>query len=142
MSNEIPFFLIIDSDEQYLSYMNNLIQSIGCNCVCAHSAEEGLTLIKEIEGEKKFDVIFTDVTLSNMGGLELINVLMKTSETASIPKVIISSLDKYNEILEGYRIGADYYMIKPIDNNQLVYALDLIFQNQTQQQDRHRLQEA
>jgi CheY-like chemotaxis protein len=142
MSNEVPVFLLIDSDERFLLFLQNLIQSLGCDCQCASNAEEALNLIEQFNIGKKFDAIFTDINLPNLSGLELIKILNSSPDTLSIPKVIISSLDKYNDILRGYSCGTDYYMTKPIDNDQLVYALDVIFQNNNAQQDRYHLQEA
>ena len=142
MSSETPKFLIVDDDAVALDVLKAVIQSLGCECECRTSAKQVLDLVNDPAVAKEFDAIFIDVMMPEMTGLELSEELKKIPQTEHIPKVMISALGKYNDIIKGYESGSDYYMTKPIDKDQIIYALDLIFQELEDTSERFDLPEA
>ena len=68
----------------------------------------------------KYDIIFLDIKLSKMSGIELSNIIRERNKTIDI--VFITGFFKY--ALHGYRVGALQYLIKPIDKLDLYFCLD------------------
>jgi two-component system response regulator CiaR len=74
----------------------------------------------------EFDAIFLDVMMPDLNGYDVIERLKAKQATKSIPVIMLTAKSGYNEIIEGYNHGADYYLTKPVTKDQLVYALDLV----------------
>ncbi|MCF0146792.1 MAG: response regulator transcription factor [Clostridium sp.] len=82
-----------------------------------NSAEEFLF---EWSDYNKYDIIFLDVNLSKMSGVELSNIIREKNTKIDI--VFVTGLFKY--ALHGYRVRALQYLIKPIKITDLYYCLD------------------
>ena len=77
---------------------------------------QGIQLAKKL----KPDAITLDVTMPNMDGWSVLSQLKSDHEVADIPVVMVSMLDERNR---GFALGADEYLLKPIDRNQLMNVL-------------------
>ena len=68
----------------------------------------------------KYDIIFLDIKLSRMSGIELSNIIREKNKTMDI--VFITGFFKY--ALHGYRVGALQYLMKPIKDRDLYFCLN------------------
>lgn len=71
----------------------------------------------------KYDIIFLDIKLSEMSGIELSNRIREKNKTIDI--VFVTGFFKY--ALHGYRVSALQYLMKPIDTSDLYFCLDKTF---------------
>ena len=76
----------------------------------AENGEEALRLIKE----QQFDVIFLDINMPGISGLELLRHLMQDDGTAGIPVVVVSADATTSRIQEALTLGAAHYVTKPL----------------------------
>ena len=60
-------------------------------------------------------VIFLDLKLPKMSGLEVLNQIKRDERTHLIPVVMLTSSQEESDILESYALGANSYMVKPVD---------------------------
>lgn len=60
-------------------------------------------------------VIFLDVKLPRLTGPQVLSKLRETESTSTIPVVIMTSSNQQADIDECYRLGANSYLVKPID---------------------------
>ncbi len=60
-------------------------------------------------------VIFLDLKLPKMSGLEIISQLRGNKHTRLIPVVMLTSSQEESDILESYQLGANSYVVKPVD---------------------------
>jgi DNA-binding response OmpR family regulator len=121
-----PKFLVIDDDRALLDIMSAILGSLGCQ---SETFPEGAAALKMLENPGKadeFDAIFLDVMMPDLTGYDVIERLKAKPATKSIPVIMLTAKSGYNEIIEGYNHGADYYLTKPVTKDQLVYALDLV----------------
>lgn len=68
-------------------------------------------------------VILLDLQLPRVGGLEVLRRLRADERTRLIPVVILTSSKEEQDLLNGYRLGANSYVRKPVDFVQFVEAI-------------------
>ncbi len=84
----------------------------------AHNGREALSLIKEL----KPDVVFTDIRMPVMDGLELISELKHTHP--DIHFIIISGYDEFEYARRAMRLGVTEYVLKPVTQDVIDEILD------------------
>ena len=70
------------------------------------------------------DIILTDVMMPQMDGFELIQHLKDNISTDHIPTIVLTAKGDIQSKLEGLKIGADHYIVKPFSEKELVLKLD------------------
>lgn len=86
----------------------------------ARDGEEALeylfaTGVREGESPLAPDVVLLDIKLPKLSGLEVLRVLRSHEATRLQPVVVLTSSDEKNDIAEGYRLGVNSYVRKPVD---------------------------
>jgi DNA-binding response OmpR family regulator len=88
-----------------------------------HSAFNGLEALQLFE-EKQFDLVISDIMMPEMNGFELIRLLR--IDHTDLPILIVSAKGTMMDKQEGFRIGTDDYMTKPIDVNEMVWRVEAL----------------
>ena len=65
--------------------------------------------------------------LPGMSGYEVCRELKENTKTQHIPVVMITVLNDIADRIHGYKIGADQFLVKPVDYNELHAILDSLF---------------
>ena len=68
-------------------------------------------------------VILLDLNLPKVGGLEVLRRIRDDAATRLIPVVILTSSDEQEDRLNGYELGANSYVRKPVEFNQFASAV-------------------
>jgi two-component system response regulator len=68
-------------------------------------------------------VIFLDLKLPKIDGLEVLRRLRADERTALLPVVILTSSDQDRDIVDSFRLGANSYVRKPVDFEQFAEAV-------------------
>jgi len=74
--------------------------------------------------EQKPDLIIVDIMMPQMDGLEVLTRLKEDSGTATMPVILLTAKVQYNDVLRGYKMGADYYITKPYTTPQLLKGIN------------------
>ena len=112
--------LIIDDDIEYISQLAEILKEDAYKVGFARSAENGLEVLDSID----YDLIILDINMPRMNGFEVLEELKSNKRHRLIP-VLMSSSDTHKEsVLKSLTLGADDYIIKPIDADLL---LDKVF---------------
>ena len=74
--------------------------------------------------EKHIDLIVTDVMMPKMDGYEFIENVR--SFNSSVPVLFVTAKGSFNDKLRGFNLGADDYMVKPIDINELTLRVNAL----------------
>ena len=69
-------------------------------------------------------LILLDLNLPKIGGLEVLRRLRSDQRTRLVPVVILSSSGEQRDVLEGYGLGANSYVRKPVDFERFVQAIE------------------
>jgi two-component system response regulator len=60
-------------------------------------------------------VVLLDLNLPRVNGLEVLQRIRTDERTRLLPVVILTSSDEERDVMEGYRLGANSYVRKPVD---------------------------
>ena len=71
-------------------------------------------------------VVLLDLKLAKVDGLEVLKQIRGNEITKLLPVVILTSSIEENDIINGYRLGANSYVRKPVDFTQFVDAIKLL----------------
>ena len=68
-------------------------------------------------------VIFLDLKLPKVDGLEVLRRVKEDARTRSIPVVVMTSSQEEQDIVESYRLGVNSYIVKPVDFDKFVQSV-------------------
>ena len=105
-------FLIIDDNNRINQSIVDILGKLG-SCDSAYDGVDGLYMAES----KAYDLITLELILPKKNGLEVIKELRKKS---SCPIIIISALDSVDKKVEGLKLGADDYICKPFNKEELL----------------------
>jgi len=94
------------------------------------NGEEALDFIysrgnySERDRSKTLKVIFLDLKLPKVSGLEVLREVKSNEATRMLPVVIITSSKEDPDIREAYALGANSYVVKPVDFDSFIKAID------------------
>ena len=81
-------------------------------------ANDGIQALKKLD-EIPMDLILLDVMMPGMDGFEVCRRIRSTPKIAEVPIVILTALDDQASLLEGIKAGADDFLSKPVDRQEL-----------------------
>jgi len=87
----------------------------GCEVVEASCGFDAMRLLPR----GPYDLIVTDINMTDINGLELIRFIRKSEHHRTTPLVIISTLRAQHDVERGLALGADAYLAKPFTPEQL-----------------------
>ena len=106
--------LVIDADETHQQVLRKVLDS-ACLVVSARTLAEA-----EIElGKSSFDLILLDVTLPDGDGFSFFTKLKAQEPEGQIPVIFTTSRNDVAQELMGFSLGAEDYLIKPLDPQRL-----------------------
>jgi len=91
--------------------------------VARDGAEASALLFSEDREQLLPQFILLDLKLPKISGLELLREIRANPRTALIPTVILTSSKQDEDLIEGYRLGVNSYVRKPVDFNEFVEAV-------------------
>ena len=114
--------IVVDDNPDIVNIVKTILEGKGYNVMCAYSGAELFTKLKE----KKPDLIILDIMMPEMDGLEVLTRLKGVPDTASLPVILLTAKVQYEDVLGGYKLGADYYIKKPFTSTQLTNGINLL----------------
>src|SRR5207248_11369047 len=100
--------LLVEDDPSVLEMYRLKLELDGYRVNTALDGEEGLKKASDL----KPDIIFLDIRLPKMDGLEVLRKLRAQDKTREIPVIILSNYDEEDLVARGLRLGAHEYLIK------------------------------
>ena len=117
--------LIVEDNEELLALVADYFKNKGSFDV--FTAPDGTSALKLVD-EKDFDIAILDIMLPGPNGFEICRTLRNKSRC---PIVFLTALGNEDNILKGYEIGADEYMVKPF-SPKVLYAKCLALLSRTE----------
>lgn len=108
--------LIVEDSLTDKELLTLCLQNNGVTVLTAKSAEEAFIQVKN----HKFDLIILDVVLPDRSGFEICRELKENLTTQQVPVIICSTKGSEMDKFWGMKQGADAYIAKPIDQEELL----------------------
>ncbi len=113
--------LVVDDEEDIVEVIKDRLEAYGFTI---STAGTGLQALKKLSMEK-FDGIFLDIKMPEMGGMEALEEIRKNGLT--IPVIILTSSSTKDVPLEAMAKGADDYLLKPFEWEELKAKIEKVY---------------
>ncbi|SEQ95774.1 DNA-binding response regulator, OmpR family, contains REC and winged-helix (wHTH) domain [Virgibacillus subterraneus] len=116
--------LIIDDEKRMLDLLALYLRPHDYTCKKAQGANEALLFLEE----EDFDIVLLDIMMPEMDGWELCQEIRSISD---VPIIMVTARDQKEDIVKGLKLGADDYIAKPIDENELLARMEALLRRRT-----------
>jgi signal transduction histidine kinase/DNA-binding response OmpR family regulator len=131
-SVEKPILLIVEDNDDVVSYLVSLFNG-EYDVIVAANGKEGVG--KAIENVP--DIILSDIMMPVMDGIQMLDIVKNDLRTSHIPVVILTAKADVASRLDGLGRGADAYIAKPFDMNELQVQLRSLIEQRKKLQERY-----
>uniref|UniRef100_UPI0030D850EB response regulator transcription factor n=1 Tax=Oculatella sp. LEGE 06141 TaxID=1828648 RepID=UPI0030D850EB len=108
--------LLIDDDPNLILLVKDYLEFRGYEVVTAENGQEALEVLQKDTP----DMIICDVMMPQMDGYSLVEHVRKDPRTSWIPVLFLSAKGQSQDRVKGLNTGADVYMVKPFEPEELV----------------------
>lgn len=124
-----PIFVVEDSEEDFFLLRRAFKKSfLGEKLLRRfHSGESFLQYVSEKREEDRRNmasIILMDINLPGLSGLELLERLRNVMGVKTVPIIILSTSNNERDIQRGYQLGANTYIMKPFEYEELIKLVD------------------
>ena len=108
--------LIIDDERGIRNTLREILADEGHEVEVAENGKQGL----EMAQAKAYDLIFSDIKMPEMDGLEVLKALKEGEEPVETPVVMISGHGDVETAVQALKAGAYDFLLKPLDLNRIL----------------------
>lgn len=113
--------LVVDDEPDIVKILKTMLEGEGHEVMCGNDGLEVFGLLEQ----RTPDILIIDRMMPGMNGMEVIRRLKQAPKTSSIPIIMLTSMDKFDDVSEGYKQGADGYIAKPFTKTQIINGINL-----------------
>ncbi len=107
---------VIDDERELVAVVCTMLEQKGFNVTCAYI---GLELFASLK-EKKPNFILLDIMTPEMDWLEVLTRFKEDPSMPFIPVILLTEKADDEDVMVGYKRGADFYITKPFTKDQLL----------------------
>ncbi|MFL9485316.1 PleD family two-component system response regulator [Chitinophagaceae bacterium LWZ2-11] len=108
--------LVIDDDVVMQTVISKILISEGYRVDIAGNGKEGLGKIDMAQ----YDLVITDLMMPYANGFEIISKIKNHRNGKDTSIIIVSSVNNEDSVMEGFKLGVDDYLKKPIMRGELI----------------------
>src|SRR5579871_4997654 len=113
--------LVVDDEERQREIYRDILLDEGYSAETAPNAESALRLL----GQKRFDLVITDLNLPGMTGIQLLSSVQQADPTVAV--VLITGYPSIQSAIEATKKGVYTYLEKPVDRDKLLEVVGEVF---------------
>jgi len=121
--------LFVDDETEILSIVEQYLKGHGYRVTVSDNGARALELTRD----KVFDIIFTDLKMPEVGGLDLLRSVKESSPETEV--IILTGYGTVDSAVEALKLGSYDYLQKPIEFERLKIMIDRIIEKQTLQKE-------
>ncbi|TMB05919.1 MAG: response regulator [Deltaproteobacteria bacterium] len=114
--------LVVDDNADNVNIAREILLSRGFEVRVAYDGQSALASVEQ----QRPDLVLLDIMMPQMSGMEVLDRLRANPATAGVPVILVTAKDQDEDLLAGYKYGADYYITKPFSAKQLLYGIGLV----------------
>lgn len=115
--------IVVDDDVIMLQAIKTMLAKAGHEVFATTDAQDALDTIED--KDDPYDLVISDIMMPYISGIELLAAIKKANK--SIPIIIISALDQREVILTAFQEGAEDFVKKPINLDELMLRVNRVF---------------
>jgi len=108
--------LLVDDDARNLKLLTAQMTTLGLDLLTATSGEQALEMVREID----VDLVLLDVMMPGINGFETCRRIKGNEATRKVPVILLTALDDTKSRLQGIEAGADDFISKPANKEELL----------------------
>ena len=112
--------LIVDDSPTEMYKLSGMLEKHGHQELKAANGADGVALA----AQETPDAVLMDIVMPNMNGFQATRQLSKDPATKDIPVIIVTTKDQETDKVWGTRQGAKSYLVKPVDEDDLIRVLN------------------
>jgi two-component system cell cycle response regulator len=112
--------LVVDDSIVMRNALEDVLVNAGFSVTTAPNGIEGLELMHS----RKFDLLFLDIDMPNLSGLQVCRMLRNDPTFRAFPIIMLTARDKKKDEFWGLETGADAYLTKPFEPDKLLNTVD------------------
>ncbi len=112
--------LLIEDDAVLRENTAEILELSNYNVITASNGTEGIVLAKS----SKPDIIVSDIMMPELDGYGVLEALASDEQTRYIPFIFLSAKTERKDIRKGMDLGADDYITKPFEEEELISAME------------------
>ena len=135
MNAEVKKILIVDDDHNDVELCITALaeKNLANEVVVAEDGVEALDYLYKRGRYSDFDkgnpaVILLDIKMPRMNGIEVLKIIRSDPEFKLIPVIMVTSSREERDLVESYKLGANSYVVKPVDFIQFINAIKVLGQ--------------
>ncbi len=119
LSEEAPVYtiLVVDDEPVNRQVIANYLATSRCRLLEAQSGQEALDIVAR---EANVDLVLLDIMMPRMSGFEVCRILRRDRSLFDLPVLFLTAKAQVEDLEEGFRVGANDYMNKPINQGELL----------------------
>ncbi len=114
--------LLIDDEQFYFKLIRKSLKEAEYQLEYASSGGEGLAKLPSFQPE----ILVIDLKLPEMDGFEILTRVRRDPKFSHLPVIVITSKDELSEKLKAFELGADDYLVKPFQPEELVARMGIL----------------
>jgi two-component system, OmpR family, response regulator len=123
--NTKPYIFLLEDDQSFGAVLKSYLEINDFEVLWVDDGNQAMQNFKT----SKAEVCILDVMLPNIDGFTIASEIRKIN--SDIPIIFLTAKNMREDVLKGYRIGADDYITKPFDTEVLIYKLRSILKRKT-----------
>jgi signal transduction histidine kinase/DNA-binding response OmpR family regulator len=123
-TESLPVVLLVEDNEGVRTYLHSVLHK-AWQVLSAKDGAEGLLIARE----QLPDIVVSDVMMPHKDGFELCETLKQDELTAHIPVILLTAKTGQTDKLQGLTLGADDYLSKPFDTDELLQRMQNLVEN-------------
>ena len=123
MINNKKNILLVDDDQELCVLLSDFLEHNHLNIKILHSGEEAIELLKMNNPNHNYDLLILDIMLPGISGLTTLKEIRKDNW---IPVIMLTASGEENDRILGLELGADDYLPKPFNSQELLARIKAI----------------
>ena len=119
--------LIVEDSPTQAAQLTYLLEQHHYQIVAAESGAQALAVLRE----QRPILVITDIVMPQMSGYELCQHIKAAADTEDIPVILLTSLSRPEDVLEGLACGAESFITKPYSEDYLLTNIKQVLANST-----------